>query len=116
MKFQRMLRTELLLAALGAALLLPGSVRAQQDMDPATFDIQPGVPQMDNAASVRTAQSALPAVAAETERLAPADVTEAAQITTIDQAMMLALMICAGVIVLRGIAEASRQRMVQSAS
>lgn len=116
MKSQRMLRIPLLLAALGAVLLLPSSVRAQQDMDPATFDIQPGVPQMDSAASLRTAQSALPAVRTEAEALAPADVTEAVQITTVDQSMILALVICAAVIVLRGIAEVRRQRMVQSAS
>jgi hypothetical protein len=58
MKFQMKIRMQMLVVGLGAALLMAGSARAQQDMDPAYFDVNPGAPAVGKVAAVRTAQSA----------------------------------------------------------
>jgi hypothetical protein len=60
MKFQNRIRMEMVIVGLGAALFMAGSVRAQQDMDPTYFDINPGTPAMQKAAVVRSAQSHIP--------------------------------------------------------
>lgn len=57
MKFQTKIRTQMLMVGLGAALLMAGSARAQQDMDPTYFDINPGTPAAGKAVAVRVAQS-----------------------------------------------------------
>jgi hypothetical protein len=61
MKFQRKIRMQMVLVGLGAALLMAGSARAQQDMDPTYFDIKPGTSAVQKAAVVRSAQSSIPA-------------------------------------------------------
>jgi len=58
MEFQKKIRMQLMMAGFGAALLMAGSARAQQDMDPTYFDINPGTPAISKAAAVRVAQSA----------------------------------------------------------
>jgi hypothetical protein len=55
MKTQNRIRIQILVG-LGAALLMAGSVRAQQDMDPTSFDVKPGAPAVSKGV-VRTAQS-----------------------------------------------------------
>jgi hypothetical protein len=45
----------MLLTGLGAALLLAASARAQQDMDPTYFDVNPGTPHVERRAPVRIA-------------------------------------------------------------
>ena len=57
MELQKKIRMQLMMAGFGAALLMAGSARAQQDMDPTYFDINPGTPAVSKAA-VRVAQSA----------------------------------------------------------
>jgi hypothetical protein len=57
MKFQTKIRMQVLVG-LGAALLMAGSARAQQDMDPTYFDVNPGTPAVSKVVVVRTAQSA----------------------------------------------------------
>ena len=44
MEFRKVIRMQVLLMGLGASLLLAISARAQQDMDPAAFDVNPGTP------------------------------------------------------------------------
>src|SRR5258707_6428937 len=61
MKSQKRIRIQMVLVGLGAALLMAGSARAQQDMDPTYFDINPGTPAVQKAAVVRSAQSHIPA-------------------------------------------------------
>ena len=61
MKSQKRIRIQMVLVGLGAALLMAGSARAQQDMDPTYFDINPGTPAVQKAAVVRSAQSYIPA-------------------------------------------------------
>lgn len=55
MKVRNKIRIQMLVG-LGAALLMAGSVRAQQDVDPTYFGVNPGAPAV-NADMVRTAQS-----------------------------------------------------------
>ena len=58
MELQKKIRMQLMMAGFGAALLMAGSARAQQDMDPTYFDVNPGTPAISKAAPVRVAQSA----------------------------------------------------------
>ena len=58
MELQKRIRMQLMMAGFGAALLMAGSARAQQDMDPTYFDIKPGTPAISKAAAVRVAQNA----------------------------------------------------------
>ena len=59
MKIQKAFRTRaMLLAGLGAALLIATPARAQQDMDPTYFDINPGAPRAEHLTHVRTAVNA----------------------------------------------------------
>jgi hypothetical protein len=60
MELQKKIRMQVVMVGLGAALLMAGSARAQQDMDPTYFDVNPGTPAVSKAAIVRQAQS-LPA-------------------------------------------------------
>lgn len=114
MKFQKTLRIRLIVAGLGAALLLPVSVRAQQEVDPTTFDVNPGTPQVNQASVIQQAQNV--AAEAKTEATAPAtaQANAGAHIIAGNSLIWLVLVAFAG-IVLRGIAKVRRQRMVQGA-
>ena len=57
MKFQTKIRMQMVMLGLGAALLMAGSARAQQDMDPTYFDAKPGTPAVSKVVVVRAAQS-----------------------------------------------------------
>src|SRR5258708_11900350 len=59
MKSQKRIRIQMVLVGLGAALLMAGSARAQQDMDPTYFDIHPGTPAAQKTAVVRRAEDYL---------------------------------------------------------
>jgi hypothetical protein len=56
MKLQNKIRMQMAVG-LGAALLMAGSARAQQDMDPSYFDANPGTPAVSKTVVVKTAQS-----------------------------------------------------------
>ena len=56
MKFQNRIRMQMMTVGLGA-LLLAGSARAQQDMDPTYFEIKPGTPAVSQAVVRQAAQS-----------------------------------------------------------
>ena len=57
MELQKKIRMQMMMVGLGAGLLLVGSARAQQDMDPTYFDVEPGSPAVSKAAAIRVAQS-----------------------------------------------------------
>jgi hypothetical protein len=57
MKFQNKIRMQMVMLGLVAALLIAGSARAQQDMDPTYFDVNPGTPAVSKVVVVRAAQS-----------------------------------------------------------
>ena len=54
MKIQTRIRMQVLMG-LGAALLMAGSARAQQDMDPTYFDVNPGRPTVKEDTVIRAA-------------------------------------------------------------
>ena len=58
MKLHNIVRTQLMLMGLGAALLFAGSAYAQQDMDPTDFPINSGTPNVETAAVQPKAQTA----------------------------------------------------------
>jgi hypothetical protein len=62
MKFQTKIRMQVIMVGLGAALLMAGLARAQQDMDPTYFDVNPGAPAVSQDVVVRTAQNTQAAV------------------------------------------------------
>jgi hypothetical protein len=57
MKFQNKIRMQMVMVGLGAALLMAGSARAQQDMDPTYFEANPGTPAVSKTVVVKSAQS-----------------------------------------------------------
>ena len=56
MKSQNKIRMQMVMVGLGAALLMAGSARAQQDMDPTYFDVNPGAPAVSKTVIVKAAQ------------------------------------------------------------
>ena len=58
MKFQTRMRMQMLMVGVGAALLMAGSARAQQEMDPTYFDVNPGTPAVSKVAVAPAAQRA----------------------------------------------------------
>src|SRR6266571_520292 len=90
MKFQKMIRVQMMLVGLGAGLLWARPVRAQQEVDPTFFEAASGASQLDQAA---------PLVAQE---------VNAAQLTSVDAKTIVVLMIGIGSIVLLGMADAVR--------
>jgi hypothetical protein len=121
MKIQKMVRGQLMLMGLGAALLLASSARAQQDMDPTYFDINPGTPKVErNAAQNVTAASNV-----NTEAAAPAPLwsnqsthEEAvfSRLIIVDASMVLILMAGLASIVLYVMAATRRVRQLQCSS
>jgi hypothetical protein len=55
MKSQNKIRMTMMLMGIGAAMLFASTARAQQDMDPTYFDVNPGTPAV-KATTIRTAQ------------------------------------------------------------
>lgn len=114
MKFQKMIRMQLLMAGFGAMLLLPGFARAQQDVDPTIFDVNPTALERNTAAPVQTAQNVAP-VAVAAERPAASNAIDAAQVTSADNLLVFGLALGSGLIASCGIALARRPRALPSA-
>src|SRR6266851_110135 len=110
MKFQKMIRVQMMLVSLGAGLLLARPVRAQQDVAPTFFEAAPGASQVDQAAAVQAAPSLKAANAAKADSPTPlaAQEVDAAQLTALDAKTIVVLMIGIGSIVLLGMADAVR--------
>jgi hypothetical protein len=109
MNFQKMIRVQLMLVGLGAALLMAKPVCAQQDTDPTLFESSGEVSQPDQAefnvtpppdATIRVTAYAYPAPAVQE--------LDQAKMTALDVKTILALMVGIGSIVLLGMAEAVR--------
>lgn len=120
MKFQKIIR--MMLAGLGAALVLAGSAYAQQEMDPTTFDVNPGTPHMVSGGVTRSTQSPAPAskvnsAAVESASLWNGETTEQeadlARLTFVDTMMVVILMIGIGLIVLYATAATRREHRLQ---
>jgi hypothetical protein len=122
MKFQKMIRMQMVLAGLGAALVLGSSAYAQQEMDPTTFDVNPGTPHVVSGGVARTAQSAAPAnkvnsatvdSAALWNGQATQQEADLARLTLVDTMMVVIMMIGIGLIVLYAMAATRRERRLQ---
>jgi len=72
MKLQKIVRMQIMLMGLGAALLLASSAYAQQDMDPTDFPINPSTPKAEVAAVQPAAQGVATTKAANAETVTPA--------------------------------------------
>jgi hypothetical protein len=108
MKFQKMIRVQLMLVGLGAGLLFAKPVCAQQDTDPTLFEAadatQPDLAGFNaatppEAAKIVTLDSTAPQALQE---------QDAAALTAVDANAILSLMVGIGSIVLLGMAEAVR--------
>src|SRR5258708_33249501 len=109
MKFQKMIRVQLMLVGLGAGLLLAKPVVAQQDVDPNLFEDTSAASQQDQAGFNMPA-TLLAATNVTEEAASPlaGQESEAGGLTPLDVNAILALMVGIGSIVLLGIAESVR--------
>ena len=109
MKFQKMIRAQLMLVGLGAGLLLAKPVYAQQDTDPTLFEATSDASQQNQEGfNVPASPQAVTNMTAETAAPLAVQEADAAIITSFDVNTILALMAGIGSIVLMGIAEALR--------
>jgi len=108
-KFQKMIRVQLMLVGLGAGLLLAKPVYAQQDTDPTLFEATSGASQQgQDGFNAPAPTQAVTNVMAETKASLAVQEADAAIMTSLDVNSILALMVGIGSIVLVGIAEALR--------
>ena len=119
MEFRKIVRTQVILVGLGAALLLAGSTHAQQDMNPTAFD--PGTPRVAKVETAHTAQSTSTAKKANStdtagESLWSGEETtqeaDLARLTMVDAILVVILMAGVGLIVLYAMAATKRERRV----
>jgi predicted cobalt transporter CbtA len=109
MKFQKMIRVQLMLVGLGAGLLLAKPVYAQQDTDPTLFEATSWASQQGQEGfNAPVAPQAAMSVQAETTAPLAVQEEDASVLTSADVNSILALVVGIGSIVLMGIAEAVR--------
>jgi hypothetical protein len=118
MKVQKMIRMQMMLVGLGATLALGGSAYAQQEVNPTTFDVNPGTPHAVSAVT----QAAQSPAQANTAKSAPAfsaslwssentkQETDLARLLVIDTMMIVIMMIGIGLIVLYAKAATRNER------
>jgi hypothetical protein len=119
MKFQKMIRVQLMLVGLGAGLLLAKPVYAQQDTDPTLFEATSGASQQrQDGFNVPASPQAATSITAETAAPLAVQEADAAVMTSVDVNTISAVMVGIGAIVLMGMAEAvlgSRRRTWRAA-
>ncbi|HET8925876.1 MAG TPA: hypothetical protein VFN26_23025 [Candidatus Acidoferrum sp.] len=110
MKFQKIIRGQVVLMGLAGAVLLANSAYAQQDMDPTFFDDTPGTPQAQQAAVVPALQDfqPTPGIAADMTGPLAAQEVEASGFTPFDENVTIFSIVGLGSVVLLGMAEAIR--------
>jgi len=122
MKLQKIVRMQMMLMGLGAALLLASSAYAQQDMDPTDFPVNPGTPKVERHAVQRTVRNVEPANAVETAAFLPGALesdqntqqeTDFTRLIVVDATMVVILMAGIGAIVLFAKAATKRERRLQ---
>jgi hypothetical protein len=113
MKLQRIVRVPMIVMGLGAALLLAGPVRAQQEVDPDTFDINPGTPKMEAVATTAVAApNAIQTSDVARASISPAsnwDGSFAAPLNAVDVTMVAILALGTGLVALYTVAATRRQ-------
>ncbi|MGA2427496.1 MAG: hypothetical protein ABSH13_03255 [Candidatus Acidiferrum sp.] len=119
MKLQNIVRVPMIVMGLGVALLLASPLRAQQEINPDTFDINPGTPKAELVAA--TPASAGPASASDASQSVPVSQAAvvsgadwngmfAAPLNAVDVTMVLILAIGTGLVAIYTIAATRRQR------
>ena len=110
MKFQKMIRIQMMLVGMGAGLLLARPACAQQEMDPELFDVYPNTTVMDQVSDRTPGAEAVKVAAADSPAPLAAQGVDAEGLTAVDTSVMAILIIGIGSIVLFGMAEAVRGR------
>jgi hypothetical protein len=122
MEFRKMIRMQVMLMGLGAALLMASSARAQQDMDPTAFDVNPGTPRTAKVAAARAVQSSVTVKKTDSTASVNASLwsgqetqqeADLARLTMMDATMVLILMAGVGLIVLYAMAATKRERRLE---
>jgi hypothetical protein len=109
MKFQKMIRIQLMLVGLGAGLLVAKPVFAQQETDPTLFEVASDPSQPDQGSfNVAPPPAAIAQAAPDSTVPSAVQEADAAGMTALDVKTILALMVGIGSIVLLGMAEAVR--------
>jgi hypothetical protein len=109
MKFQKMIRIQMMLMGMGAGLLLARPACAQQDMDPTIFEDSANTPVMDQPLNATPSAEATKVAAADSAAPLAAQRVDATGLTSMDMSAVVVLMIGIGSIVLLGLAEAVRE-------
>lgn len=115
MKLQKVLRAPMIMMGLGVALLLASPVRAQQEIAPDTFDVNPGTPKVvEVAAAVQVpAPIAVQDNSVAQAAIMPAsnwDGNFAAPLNAVDVTMVLILVVGTGLVAVYTLAATRRQR------
>lgn len=111
MKFNRIVRMQMMVMGAAAALFLANAAHAQQEVDPAFFDSTAGVAMADagsaaQAASPSYAPAAPQVSSAARSSMDGAQQLDAAQLTPVDNVILFVLMLCFAAMALRGAADA----------
>jgi len=106
MKFQKMIRIQMMLMGMGAGLLLTRPASAQQDMDPTIFEDSANTPVMDQPLNETPSAEATKVAAADSAAPLAAQRVDATGLTSMDMSALVVLMI--GIGSLLGLAEAVR--------
>jgi hypothetical protein len=119
MKLQNIVRVPMIVMGLGVALLLASPLRAQQEINPDTFDINPGTPKAELvAAAPASAGPALASDASQSVTASQAGIVSgsnwngmfAAPLNAVDVAMVLILAVGTGLVAIYTVAATRRQR------
>jgi hypothetical protein len=124
MKLQNIVRVPMIVMGLGVALLLASPLRAQQDSDPDTFDINPGTPVAEVVAAAPA--STAPALTQDASQSVPVSQAAvisgadwngmfAAPLNAVDVTMVLILAIGTGLVAIYTVAATRRQRRFSTA-
>ena len=108
MKFEKMIRIQMMLVGMGAGLLLARPACAQQEMDPELFDVYANTTVMDQGSHRTPAAEAVKVAAADSPAPLAAQGVDAEGLTAVDTSAMVILIIGIGSMVLFGMAEAVR--------
>ena len=111
MKVQKIIRGSVIVAGLGIGLLFAGPVRAQQEINPDTFDVNPGSPTAEVVqVSATTVAQNNPATQASFTRASNWDGSFAAPLNALDITMVAILVVGTALVALYTIAAKRHQR------
>jgi hypothetical protein len=122
MEVRKVIRMQVMLMGLGAALLLASSAHAQQDMDPTAFDVNPGTPHVIKVAAGHAVQSSATAKKSDSAASASESIwsgqetTQEADLTRLammDVIMVVILIVGVGLIALYAMAATKRERRLE---